>query len=89
MKIAKMLAAAGSETDRLLTFLDAQPNDDVFSTAEIQETLQCAFNSGCFKAQRSRWKHYETKIILNGRVASVWGNKIAIAQLKKGIAHED
>ena len=89
MKIAKMLATAGSETDKLIAFLDSQPNDEVFSTAELQEKLQCALNSGRFKAQRSRWKNYETKIVLNCRAASVWGNKTAIAQLKKGIAHED
>jgi hypothetical protein len=92
MKIAKVLTMrlkAGSNVDKLLAFLNTQPNDEVFSTADLREKLNFTLDGQGFRGQRHRLKEYETKIILNGRLSSVWGNKTAIVKLKKGIADEN
>ncbi len=83
MKITDAIGRVGSETDRLLAFLDSQPDDEIFSTNELREQLHAAFNSGSFGAQRARWKDYEFKMVVDGRYQSMWGNKTAIAALRK------
>ncbi len=92
MKIATLVSSAGSQTERMIAFLNKQPNDEIFTIAELRERTQCALDGGAFAADRARWRDYTTKMVMNGRVASVWGNKKAIAQLKKEIekeSHED
>ena len=83
MKIADLKKKWGSEADKLIYFLDMQPHDEVFTTSEIRERLQCSFGSGAFAAQRSRWGDYTMKVTIGNKISSVWGNKQAIAALKK------
>ncbi len=83
MKLTDALGRAGSETDRLLAFLDSQPDDEIFSTNELREQLHATLSNGTFHSQRARWKDYEVKMVIDGRLQSMWGSKTAIAALRQ------
>ena len=82
MKITEAKSRLGSQTDKLLLFLDAQPDDEVFTLAELQEKLQISLATGAFYAEKFRWKDYMVKTTIDGRAAAVWGNKNAIASFR-------
>ena len=67
--------------DRLIAFLDKSPNDEVYTRDEIEAHLDGYIHSGTFIAQRRRWLPYRVMV---GK-SYIWGNKRAIAKLKKGL----
>jgi hypothetical protein len=81
MKISGVVS--GTVTDRLIAFLDRQPDDEVFTKDQLCESLGCPIGSGSFCEQRFRWKDYEHKLVVDGRLKSLWGSKAAIAALKQ------
>lgn len=85
MKISKIAESSGSLVDRIIEFLESQPDDEVFTTRELTEKFQKGINGGAFRANRHRWKDYEIKINFAGGMRSVWGNKNAIQTLRQQI----
>jgi hypothetical protein len=87
MKIAKILKQSGTSIDRVLAFLNTQPDDEIFTTSEMEEALGNAeIHSGSFRTKSWLWKDYTHKMAVNGRFQSVWGNRKSIAQLRKQLA---
>ena len=83
MKIAQALQS-GSVLDRTLSFLDRQPDDEILTTAEVEVGIKCAFlESGGFKRARRFWVDYHQKLVVDGQLQYVWGNKRAIANLRQ------
>ena len=87
MKIAKVLQQSGTAVERVLAFLNAQPDDEIFTTTEVETAIESpAIHSGTFRANRRLWKDYTHKMAVNGCFQSVWGNRKSIAQLRKQLA---
>ena len=87
MKIAKVLKQSGTAIDRVLAFLNAQPDDEIFTTTEVEEALgNAAIHNGSFRTKSWLWKDYTHKMAVNGCFQSVWGNRKSIAQLRKQLA---
>ena len=83
MKIAAVLSVSSNVVDRLLKFLDAQPDDEIFTMLELEEKLQCSIrDTGTFKRQQWRYPEYTRSMVVNGQRKSVWGSKAAILNLE-------
>jgi hypothetical protein len=85
MKISNLVNITGTQVEKLITFLNAQPDDEIFTSSELRERLRCSFDGGSFAQERGKWKDYTTKTVIDHRVMSVWGNKTAIQNLKKAL----
>ena len=89
MKIAAVLSGSNNVVDRLLKFLDAQPDDEIFTMRELEEKLQCSIrDTGTFKRNQWRCPEYTRSMVVNGQRKSVWGSKAAILNLEAQ-THED
>lgn len=84
MKISKLLQQSGGAIDRVLAFLDAQSDDEIFTTTEVEAAVASpAIHSGGFKSKPWLWKDYTYKMVVDGQLQSVWGNRKSIAQLRR------
>ena len=70
-------------SDRIIAFLDAQPSDEVFSTAELSEKTGLPLDSGSVKKHMARALKTYQMVGLLGPAIRVWGNPRALANLKK------
>jgi hypothetical protein len=82
MKVSEALK--GTALDQLIRFLDAQPKDEVFPTSEIEGKLNVVLDSGSIgRAKTTKLKDYTLRTSVEGRSTAVWGNKKAIAALRR------
>lgn len=82
MKIAE-LSKKGALHLRIVSFLNAAPDDEVYTKADLEDKLQASMTNGGIKLHRFELKDYQEVLAFSGRVQTVWGNKKAIAALRK------
>lgn len=66
-----------AQLQRLMTFLDSTPENDLFTTLEVAERL--GISAGGNKWQSSAIADYREKV--DGKI--FWGSKASIAQLRR------
>lgn len=83
MKISNFSNGRSESFSRLVAFLNTQPEDEVFTSAEIEARVDVHLDS---KAIRNRVQDYRETVMLDGRKTRVWGNKKAIAALREQLS---
>lgn len=71
--------------DRVIAFLDAAPDDEVYTREDLESRLDCYLHSGTVITQRRRLFGYRVMVVVNKQRTSVWGNRRAIAALSKSL----
>jgi len=68
---------------QIIEFLNTLSNDEVIPSREIEEKLQLSLNSGSIHRHARELKDYYEPVLIEGRRTKVWGNKKAIAAVRR------
>jgi hypothetical protein len=68
---------------RIISFLNLMPDDEIITTGELAEKIQASLHTSSLYSHQSLLKAYQENMAMSGRIKTVWGNKKAIAALRK------
>jgi hypothetical protein len=77
----KISAVRGSVVERVVQFLRTAPNDEVYTSREIFETLGIDVSSGTFRRHSDELKSFVIQCSV-GKYTRLYGSKKAIAAYK-------